>query len=96
MKIYKASEWTDITGKVHVQCDDLVATGRNWIEPAKILGITPSDFIILLKNKFDAYITPYRKDGKISFISYHWDDLSKARKFKNFINAEAKKKSYMV
>lgn len=95
-KLYKASEWVDLHGMVHVQCDDLVGTGRNWIEPARIMNIKPSEFVIKLREEFKAEITPYRKDNKVLFIGYAWKSLTDARRFKNYINKLSREKDYKI
>lgn len=95
-KVYKASEWTDNGGMVHIQCDDLVGTGRNWVEPARILGLQPADFVIKLKQEFNADIQPYKKNGKVTFIGYSWKSLADARRFKNLINKIAREKNYQI
>lgn len=95
-KLYKATEFVSGSGSIHIQCDDLVGTGRNWVEPARILGIQPTELIVMLKTEYNAKVNPYRKDGKISFIGYSWDDLAEARKFKNFLNKLAREKNYQI
>ena len=95
-KLYVASEFKSVSGKIHIQCDDLVGTGRNWVEPARILGIQPTELVLKLKTEFKADITSYRKDGKISFIGYSWSNLSDARRFKNYLNKIAREKNYKI
>lgn len=95
-KLYVAGEFTDVNGQVRIMCDDLVGTSRNWLEPARILGLQPADFILLLRTEYNANITPYRKNGKLSFIGYSWSTLAEARKFKNFLNAKARAKRHMI
>lgn len=95
-KLYKAGEWIDNGGMIHIQCDDLVGTGRNWIEPARILGIKPAEFVLKLKQEFNAEIHPYKKEGKVSFIGYSWNNLADARRFKNLINKIAREKNYQI
>jgi hypothetical protein len=95
-KLYVASEFKSVSGDIHIQCDDLVGTGRNWIEPARVLGIQPTELIMKLKTEYNAHITPYRKDGKINFIGYSWSNLADARRFKNYLNKIAREKNYMI
>lgn len=92
--LYKAQETKVAKGYI-VQCDDLVGTGRNWTEPAKILGMAQTDFLKFVINK-KGKLTPYRKDGKISFVGYHWDNLADARAFKNLLNAQSRKQNYQI
>ncbi len=95
-KLYKATEFQGASGRFHIQCDDLVGTGRNWVEPARILGLQPTELIVKLKSEYGATITPYRKDNKVNFIGYSWDNLSNARRFKNYINKVARETNYQI
>ena len=61
-----------------------------------MLGIQPTELVIKLKTEYNANITPYRKDGKISFIGYSWSNRADARRFKNYINKVAREKNYMI
>lgn len=94
--LYKSTEWISSSGKVHIQCEDLVGTGTNWITPSRILEMQVTDFILMLKNEYNANIVPYKKDGKISFIGYSWDSLTEARKYKNMINRVAREKKFQI
>lgn len=94
--LYKATEFTTIDGQTRVICDDLVGTGRNWVEPARVLGISPADLALKLKNEYNANITPYRKNGKITFIGYSWNSLADARRFKNYVNKIARETNYQI
>lgn len=94
--LYKVSEWVDITGQVYIQCDDLVGTGRNWFEGSKVLGIDVADYISMLRNEYNANISAYRKDGKLSFVGFSWDSLADARKYKNYINKVSREKGYQI
>lgn len=95
--VYKATEWKSQSGVYHIQCDNLVGTGRNWNEPAKILGITNAEFVKKLVNTYGATIKPYRNvDGKLMWIGYSWKNLAKAREFKNLINKIAREKNYQI
>lgn len=94
--LYKASEYTSQTGRIYIQSEDLVGTGRNWTEGATILGIEISDFLLKIKKEFGAELTPYRKDDKLIYVGFCWTDLTKARKYKNYINRCAREKSYQI
>ena len=95
-KLYKATDFTTIDGQTRVLCEDLIGTSRNWIEPARILGIQPTEFIMKLKNEFNANLNPYKTDGKVVFIGYSWNSLAEARRFKNYINKIARETNYQI
>ena len=95
-KLYKATDFTTIDGQTRVLCEDLIGTSRNWIEPARILGIQPTEFIMKLKNEFNANLNPYKTGEKVAFIGYSWDNLAEARRFKNYINKIARETNYQI
>ncbi|MEG0153162.1 MAG: hypothetical protein RR744_08305 [Cellulosilyticaceae bacterium] len=94
--LYKVSEYTSQTGRIYIQSEDLVGTGRNWTEGASILGIEISDFLSKIKREYSAELTPYRRDGELIYVGFYWTDLAKARKYKNYINRCAREKSYQI
>ena len=97
--ILKFADYTDIYTKTNtIMNNELVGTGRNWIAPAIVLGIGVVDFASLLityKAELKFY---YDKDdnSKIKWFSYHWDNLSDARVFKNYVNKIAREKKITV
>lgn len=96
-KLYVAEEWISASGKVNIQSVNLVGTGRNWREPAKILGLSVPDFILKLREEYEAELKVFKnEEGKIMFIDYYWRDLAKARKYKNYINLIARNKNYKI
>ncbi|MCF0124455.1 MAG: hypothetical protein HUJ68_01640 [Clostridia bacterium] len=95
--LYKASEFESQSGLTYVICNDLVGSGRNMFEPAKILDISLAEFAWLLKKDFDANVYSYRdEDGAVERIGYSWDTKQKAIKFKNYINKIARQKNYQI
>lgn len=95
MKIFKLSEYEQC-GEIRVICEDLVGTSRNWREPAKVLGLSTSEFILELKTVYNANLRAYRKDGKVTFVGYGWKSLIDARRFKNAVNRKAREKNYLI
>lgn len=78
-----------------MHCEDLIGQpGPHWHIPARILGITLEDFILLLKDKYDATIVSFNLENK--FLLFSWDNLNKARSYKNEINAQARKTKYQI
>lgn len=86
MKLYKAEEWQGADDKWHVgDCSDLGHNSNCWYYPARILGISPAELILLLVNEYGAECKWLE-----TTLIYKWGDLNKARKWKNFINARAR------
>ena len=88
----KYSSWQSPTG--YWYCNDtsnLAAGSGEWWIPARILGISPADFIELLVKDF--------KPDHISFnkiLIFSWKDQSKMRAYKNWINAQARKVNFQI
>lgn len=91
--IWKASEWQDSSGWKCNCVDNLGAGSALWYLPARILGITPAAYIELMINKYNAKFY-YDKDKVLIF--FYWEKQSDMRLYKNFINAEARKKNFQI
>jgi hypothetical protein len=93
MKILKLTEYTDMVGFHHIQSDDLVGTGLNWIVPARVLSLDVPTFLMMLKKDYEAIITIYKNDDdSVKFVGFKWRDLAMARKYKNYVNRIAREK----
>lgn len=67
---------------------------QKWVVPARILGLSVDDFLRMLIKDFKPDVITVKKDG--SFVSWGWSKQSEMRKFKNFINSEARKKNFQI
>ena len=93
--IWQCSEWQGASGYWYCNCiDSLTTNAAKWYAPARILGISPAEFIKLVIVKYGADKVSY--NPKTNFFSYAWTDQSKMRTFKNSINAEARKKNFLI
>ena len=93
-KLYKAVEWRDEIGRWH--CADTGALERNsgvWYIPARVLGITPAEYVNLVKTKYDADIS-FNSD--CSFVFVKWENQNKMRLFKNYLNKVARERNFCV
>ena len=92
--IWKATEWETISGW-HCNCVDNLGKGSGiWYIPARILGISPAAFISLLLEKFkpdNFYYNP-----ETGFCNWSWNNQADERRYKNWINAEARKKNFQI
>lgn len=93
--LYKLTEFQGGSGRYYVTCEDLLGKpGPHWHIPAIILGISIEEFIKELKDKYHADIISYTPETR--FLLYSWGDISKERKFKNYINAQARKINFQI
>ena len=93
--LYKVSEWQGGSGKWYCNdVTDLAGVSGKWWIPARMLGIPLTDYILLLKEKFNVTIVEYYKPTDV--LIFHWDKYSECHKYVLWINAEARKRKYMV
>ena len=95
--VYQAQIWQGQSGKWY--CNDTRYIGRGsgeWYVPARILGVSPAEFIQFLLNNFHPDYCYY--DEKRNFFSYSWAEENKTlcNSFKLYINRKAKEKNFQV
>lgn len=91
--LLKYSEWQDACG--YWNCNDvstLVGASSRWWTPARMLGIAPSEFVELLVTKFKPDNISYSYEYDV--LCYSWKSQAEMRKFKNWINAEARRHQF--
>ena len=87
--------WDDGFGNYHTNdCTDLASMRGLWWIPARMLGITPAEYVQLLIERFKADRIKYYQDADV--LVYSWRSLQKARDFKNWLNAEARKRNFKI
>lgn len=91
--IMKFTEWEQ-NGKWY--CNDVSDLGHGssfWWHPARMLNISLEDYILLLKDKFNAvnFKFPNQK-----ILLWDWQSYSDCHRFMQFINKEAKKRKYFI
>jgi len=93
--LYKMAEWQGATGLWYCNCVDALATNAgSWYAPARILGISPADFIKLVVGKYGADSVKYFPES--GFFSYAWTNQAKMRAFKNDLNKAARAKNFQI
>ena len=93
--LYKLSEWKDNCGYWH--CNDIedLANGSGyWWHPARMLGMTPAAYVGMVTENFKPDLVYHNED--CSFVVWSWKSQAQMRKFKRYINAEARKKNFIV
>ena len=87
-------EWEN-NGRWH--CGDVSALAANsnlWWYVPNILGITPVEYVHLLIDKFNA--TSLKYEVKYDVLMFSFRTQADCRKFKNYVNAEARKKKFVT
>jgi hypothetical protein len=93
--IYKVEEWKSGSGYWHCNdVQDLAGIAGKWWVPARILGISLTDYILLLKNEYKATIKGYNPQS--DYLSFYWENYSDMHRYVLFINKEARKKQFKI
>lgn len=94
-KLLRYEEWGD--NETGWQCNDtsdLCSVRALWWTPARMLGISPADYVQLLIDKFHPdHIKYFEKED---VLVYWWRKQTDMRAFKNWLNAQARKHQYIV
>ena len=93
-KLLRYSEWGEPGAWYCNDVSDLCSVRALWWVPARMLGISPADYVQLLIEKFHPDSIKYFEDTNV--LVYSWKNISDMRAFKNWINAEARKRNYIV
>ena len=92
--LYRMTEWESPLGWHCGDVEDLGHGSNYWWLPAKMMGLTPAQY---LKYVIDNYKPDsIRHSENFSYVGWSWKDQSAMRKFKNSMNALARKKNFMV
>lgn len=77
-----------------LSCKDSIAS--LWYAPVRMLGITPLEYVQLLIEKFEVDSISFSdKHWDYGVLTFSWKSQSKMRKFKNWLNAEARKRNFI-
>lgn len=90
-QILKFSEWQG--GADEWRCAD-TTTWTGWWYPARMLNISVTDYILLLKNKYHAENFYYIKDKNL--LIWSWTNYNDCHAFVLFINKEARQRKFYV
>ena len=93
--LYRLEEWQGASGVWYCEhTSSFPANVEKWVIPARVLNMSVDDFLRMLIKDFKPDVITIKKDG--SFVSWGWSKQSEMRKFKNFINSEARKKNFQI
>ena len=92
--LYKVSQWQGGSGKWYCNdVTDLAGPSAKWWMPARMLGISLCDYILLLKNRFNADIILYNEENDVLIFS--WKKETDCHKYVLWINAESRKRKFI-
>ena len=96
--LLKMSEWK-VGGKWHVaDVNDLAHDSAGWWHPARMLGLSLEDFVLLLINEYHATIKgwyPESNNGK-SLLLFSWDNYSAAHRYLLDMNRISRNKVWTI
>ena len=94
--LYKLTEW-ESTGSGLWYCNDvsnLTGGSGNWWNAARACNLTPAAFIEMLLKDFKPDIFSYNSEKNIAI--WAWKDKDAQRKFKNYINKQARINNFVI
>ena len=90
--IYEASEWK-IGNRWYVNdVKELATSASKWWQPMQMLDMSIEQYTNLLIS-YNAKKITYHKESDV--LTFSFDTQSEARKFKNFLNREARKRNWI-
>ena len=91
--LMKYTEWESPSGWHSGDVSDLAHNSNSWWYPARLLGLTPADYILFLKEKYSAYDFKYFPE--VNLLLWRWPQ-DKCHAFTLMINRESKCKGFMI
>ena len=93
--LYKQTEWKDSCDYWHCNdVEDLANGSGYWWHPARMLGLTPAAYVKMVVENFKPDSVCHNED--CSFVGWSWKSQVQMRKYKNWVNAEARKRNFIV
>ena len=92
--LLKYSEWESAQGWNSGDISDLAHGSNYWWLPARMLDISLTDYVLLLKNKFNAKNFKYFKDKNL--LLWQWESYKDCHSFTLYINSEARKRKFFI
>ena len=94
MHLFKLAEW-ESNGKWHCgDIEDLANDSNVWWLPARMLGMSPAEYLKWVIETFKPDDVYYSKD--VSFVGWSWTKQSNMRIYKNKLNALARQKNFII
>lgn len=94
--LLKYVEWQSPTGYWHCNdTSDLIGPGSKWWTPARMLGISLTDFVNLLINDYKVDRISYSIEHNVLLYSWDKTNYGNMHKFVLWINRESRKRNYI-
>ena len=92
--LLKYSEW-EIAGQWYCNdISDLTSIRSKWWAPARMLNISPADYVKLIIDKFKPDSIHYFPENDV--LIYSWKSIAAMRLFKNWLNKQARERKFIV
>ncbi len=92
--LLKYTEWETATGWHCNDVSDLGAGSGYWWHVPRMLGMELTDYVLLLKDKFNAKNFHY--NPKYNVLLWNWESYNDCHAFVLFVNKEARKRKYFI
>ena len=93
--LYRQEEWQDLNGYWHSNdVSDLGHGSAYWWLPARMMKKSPAQYLQWVIDNFHPDNIAHSED--CSFVGWCWKNQNDMRKFKNQINALARKENFMI
>lgn len=94
-QLLKYVEWQDASGNwLCNDTSDLCSMRGLWWVPARMLGISPAEYVQLLIDKFKPDYIRYNEEANV--LVYSWRKQAAMRLFKNWLNAQARAHNFIL
>ena len=94
--LMKFTEWQSAgTGEWHTgDLSDLAHGSNYWWNVPRMLNISLTEYILLLKDKFNAF--NFRYNSKTNVLFWSWPSYADCHSFTIFVNKEARKRKFFI
>ena len=94
-KLLKYVEWQGVNGSWYCNdISDLSSVRSLWWTPARMMNISPFEYVQWLINNFHPDTIIYNQEKDV--LIYSWKKITDMRVFKNKLNALARKYNYII
>lgn len=94
VKLLRYEEWEQNGSWYCNDLSDLCSIRAQWWAPARMLNISPAEYVQLLIDRFAPDKIKYNQEADV--LVFSWKSISKMRVFKNWLNAQARKYNYVI
>lgn len=94
--LLKYTEWQSANGQWHTGDTTRLAKGSNyWWHIPRMLNISLTDYILLLKDKFHATNFKFFPDNECLLL-WDWQNYNDCHNFTLFVNREARNRKFFI